>query len=73
MLSVGVAIRLGRRPAEVLRWPLEEVALVAAYCEMEAQGPKKPTAPASAPATRGAQTVTETVTWVVGKQQKKKG
>jgi hypothetical protein len=65
MLSVGVAIKLGYRPTEVMGWPLEELALVAAYCELESDGLKKPTASASTPSAPGTRVVTTSVERVV--------
>jgi hypothetical protein len=54
----------------VLRWPLEEVALVAAYCAMEAEDFKQGKPTASPGPTAGAGKVkTETVTWVAGKKR----
>ncbi|MFL5344355.1 MAG: hypothetical protein ACJ8AT_06165 [Hyalangium sp.] len=47
MLTVGVAIRMGKRPAHVARWPMEEIALVAAYCELEAEQTKQTANPPS--------------------------
>jgi hypothetical protein len=69
MLTVGVAIRLGRRPSEVERWPLHELALVAAYCQLEQEdfekrmpsGPGSSAPPAAPPVRGGARVHTEQV------------
>lgn len=70
MLVVGVATRLGMRPARVLRWPLEEVLLVAGYCALEAEqfkAPRATTTGARGPA--GSKVVRETVRYVSGKKK----
>lgn len=78
MLTVGIAIRLGMRLAEVQQWPLEELALVAAYCQMEQEDFDKNTKPrgtaSSPPATMrgGASVRTERVHKVYVVKPKKK-
>lgn len=81
MLTVGIAIRLGLPPSEVERWPLEDVADVAAYCQMEQEDFDKrapqatnsaSAAPAAPPMRGGARVHTEQVrkVWVVKPSKK---
>jgi len=73
---VGVAIRLGQRPSEVLAWSMLEVALVAGYCQLEVEQYEKSqrrtasSTPPAAPAAGGAHTVRTHTRYVVKPKEK---
>jgi hypothetical protein len=64
MLTVGIAIRLGLPPSEVERWPLQDLADVAAYCQLEQEDFDKQTkrTAASSPQAKASPTARTTTT-----------
>jgi hypothetical protein len=66
MLTVGIAIRLGLPPSEVERWPMKDLADVAAYCQLELEDLKKGTTSRDSSAPR---TTTQSFRFVVKKKE----
>jgi len=75
MLEVGVAVRLHKLPSEVRAAPWEDVLLVAAYCQLEAEqyerNSRRPVAAASTKPARGSATTMTTEVRYVARATKK--
>lgn len=68
MMTVGIAVRLGLRPAEVAEWPMEELSLVMGYLELESEE-YRPRSQAPAPHAGGGEPQRRTIYVVKRKGQ----